>query len=164
MQFDKISFKNVRETAYKSLVRPILEYASTVLDPATQIDIDRLEAVQRRAARFVSNRYHNLSSVADMLESLQWPTLERRRKYSRLIMLKKIREVEVQCPTILDKLEPAPVRARRGHDKQLKLLPTRTQYRSTSFLPRTIKEWNALPPDIVEAQTTNAFVSRLRAQ
>ena len=36
----------------------------------TQKSIDKLEAVQRRAARFVLNRYYNTSSVNLMLDPL----------------------------------------------------------------------------------------------
>ena len=46
----KISSSAIKDRAYKALVRPILEYASLVLDPYTQKSIDKLEAVQRRAA------------------------------------------------------------------------------------------------------------------
>ncbi|KAL8615930.1 hypothetical protein ACOMHN_034606 [Nucella lapillus] len=46
----KIPSRSVKEQAYKAFVRPILEYASSVWDPHTQKNIDKLEAVQRRAA------------------------------------------------------------------------------------------------------------------
>jgi antitoxin component HigA of HigAB toxin-antitoxin module len=36
----------------------------------------KLEQVQRRAARYVTNQYHNTSSVSAMLNHLQLPTLE----------------------------------------------------------------------------------------
>ena len=48
--------------------------------------INQIEKVQRRAARFVCNRYHNTSSVSDMLSTLNWPSLETRRTKARLIM------------------------------------------------------------------------------
>ena len=47
--------------------------------------------VQRRAARWVTGRYHNTSSVSDMLRSLDWRSLEQRRVDSRLTILYKIR-------------------------------------------------------------------------
>jgi hypothetical protein len=51
--------KPVRDASYKTMVRPILEYAATVWDPYTQSSIQTLENVQRRAARYVCNDYHS---------------------------------------------------------------------------------------------------------
>ena len=42
----------VKEKCYKSLVRPIMEYASSAWDPNTQRNINRLEMVQCRVAKF----------------------------------------------------------------------------------------------------------------
>ena len=44
--------QNVKETAYKGLVRPILKYASPVWDPHEIVVQEELEKVQNRAARF----------------------------------------------------------------------------------------------------------------
>jgi uncharacterized protein (UPF0305 family) len=46
--------------------------------------------VQRRAARYVTNRYRNTSSVTSMLGDLKWDTLEIRRKKIRRTMMYKI--------------------------------------------------------------------------
>ena len=40
----------IRQTAYKALVRPVLEYSSPVWSPHTQQNINKLEMTQRRAA------------------------------------------------------------------------------------------------------------------
>ena len=64
-----IANKSVKERAYQSLVRPSLEYSSAVWDQ--QQDKQCLEMIQRRAARYVTNRYHNTSSVSDMLDQLE---------------------------------------------------------------------------------------------
>ena len=86
----RIGNSEVKDHAYKALVRPNLEYACSVWDPHTKILKTQVEAVQRRAARFVTNRYHNTSSVTDMLQSLGWEALEDRRCKARLTMLYKI--------------------------------------------------------------------------
>ena len=56
-----------------------MEYAATVWDPHTTENIKKVEAVQRRAARFVTGDYRYTSSVTAMTESLSWenpPTQE----------------------------------------------------------------------------------------
>ena len=47
----------MKEAAYKGLVRPILEYGSSVWDPHTHGFQEELERVQNRAARFVTGNY-----------------------------------------------------------------------------------------------------------
>ena len=160
----KISSSTIKEKAFKAFVRPLLEYASSVWDPYTQKTINKVEAVQRRAARFVLNRYHNTSSVSGMIVTLGWPSLHQRRRSARLGLLYKIHHGLVQCPTIKSKLVPPPPRQRRTHNQQFRLINIRTQYRGGSFLPRTIRDWNSLPSEVIEAATVDTFVSRASAQ
>ena len=49
---------HVKEAAYKGLVRPVLEYDSSVWDPPGVILQEELESVQMRAARFVTGNYN----------------------------------------------------------------------------------------------------------
>jgi hypothetical protein len=156
----KVSSKKTKELAYKAMVRPIVEYASTVWDPHTNKLITNLEKVQRRAARYVTGRYHNTSSVTDMLQQLQWPSLEDRRRSARLAMLYKISNglACVRCPD----LQPMHASYTRSHHpRQFQRITCRTDYRKYSFFPRTISDWNSLPTDTVLAPTLSAFRSRV---
>jgi hypothetical protein len=69
----------VKEQAYKALVRPHLEYASTVWDPTAQKHINDIEAVQHRASRFVASDYRSTTSVTAILDQRKWPSLQKRR-------------------------------------------------------------------------------------
>ena len=62
----KIQNTALKEKAYKAIVRPSVEYCSTVWDPHSKTQSGNLEKVQRRAARCVTGRCHNRSSVSDM--------------------------------------------------------------------------------------------------
>ena len=68
--------KNVKAAAFKVLVdlRPKLEYAAVVLDPHQSYLVDKLEMVQRRAARFVYNDYRT-TSVSELLKALEYGLL-----------------------------------------------------------------------------------------
>jgi hypothetical protein len=69
--------QDVKTQAYTTLVRPVLEYASTVWDSYTLQQIYALERVQRQAARFVTGDYssRNPGSVTRMLQQLQWDSI-----------------------------------------------------------------------------------------
>lgn len=154
-----IGSNRVKSQAYHSFVRPIVEYASTVWDPYNKNDIQRVEMVQRRAARYVTNRYRNRSSVGDMLDSLQWETLEHRRQTARLCMLFKIDRQLVA----IDRQRMIPPRklTRKMHPKSFQVPSCSSDYRKWSFFPRTIRDWNNLPPDIVQAGTLGAFKAQV---
>ena len=132
----------LRVTGYISLVRPKLEYCSSVWDPHFQKDVLALEMVQRRAARFVYNDYSRQSSVTDMLNELQWPSLQHRRMISRLVLLYKVVNSLVAVPYDLRR---GSTRTRSQNSQKFMNIGTKTDAYKYSFYPRTVKEWNLLP-------------------
>lgn len=152
----KVKSPNIRECAFKTLVRPQLEYASTIFDPYTQTNINKLERVQRRAARWTSDDYSHYSSVSDMLQRLDWRTLQQRRADAHLCLLYKIIHEQVAI-SIPHYFEPNHRVSRFCHSMSFKQNHTRVDYYKFSFFPRTIVQWNALPSDIVLLQDFEAF-------
>ena len=146
----------LKATAYKSLVRPHLEYSGTVWDPYTVDLIQKLEAVQRRAARFVCRDYSPYSSVTTMLKNLEWDTLQLRRKAARLTMMHKIVNGQVAIPAS-DLLLPAKRPSRHSNSKSFIWPRTKKDCFKNSFIPRTIHEWNSLPEHLVNINLTETF-------
>jgi len=78
------SSPQIKEKVYFALVRSKLEFSTSAWDPYRQTQIDKLEMVQRRAARFVLNDFSLTSSVTEMISALKWEFLADRRKFARL--------------------------------------------------------------------------------
>ena len=152
----KVKDQKLKEKAYKAIVRPTLEYCSTVWDPHSQQQSRSIEKVQRRAARWVTGRYHNTSSVTDMTNDLGWRDLAQRRADSRLTMLYKITRGLVDIPI------GCYVSFQRN-GVHLQPIIARTNYYQFSFFPRTVSDWNTLPRDILQAQSLATFKNEVAA-
>ena len=121
----RINSPELKSTAHKNFVWPTVEYASSVWDPYTKQNSDRIEMVQRRAARYVLNCYERSASVTEMLKQLDWETLELCRKKARLIMLYKMHcnLVEIAQQKYL---EPTGCSSRHMHKFSYKVMASKT--------------------------------------
>ena len=150
---------DIKTKCYESFVRPILEYSSSAWAPHTQQNIQSLEAVQRRAARFVTSDYRRTSSVTDMLQSLQWDTLHQRRMRSQVVMCYKIVAsiVDIPAADYLTIRSGRNIDSLRGHSHKFIQPRARVLAFQYSFFPYTIKLWNDLPPSLIAAPSVEAF-------
>ena len=73
-----------------------LEYCAAVWDPYLTKDINTLENIQRRAARFIIQDHSRFTSVSSLLKDLNWAPLKDRRRDIRLAMLFKIVKYSMQ--------------------------------------------------------------------
>ena len=144
---------------YKTIVRPHLEYATTVCTPLFKKDMTAIENVQRRATKLVSCIKH--LAYPERIRKLGLPSLEYMRERADLIVVYKItHNIEK-----IDKDKLFAFRTytmTRGHQlklakKQHKLLTVR----SYSFNLKVICPWNALSELVVMAPSLNCFKTRL---
>lgn len=135
-------------TCFKTLVRPLLEYASVVWDPHQITLTNELEKVQKRAIkRICPTQNFSLEQV------------ETRRKRDKVSTMYKITNNTLHAPL------PPTVRPRarttRGHNKRLTIPHARINAYKHSFYPSTAQLWNALPPSAVDSTTICDFKKNL---
>ena len=148
-----------KAATYTTMVRPSLDYASSVWDPHLEKDKTPLEKVQRQAARYVNNNYTDRTPgiVTSMLEALNWETLEKRRTLQRLLMLYRINNSLVDIPKDIYIRQSDP-RTRGNRLFQFDAIHPALQ---NSFFPRTTSVWNQLSNATTMAPSLETFQTRL---
>ena len=152
--------RDVKSKLYLSLVRPLMEYAVAAWDPYTQRNINALEKVQRRAARFAFRDYSRDSSVNQMLTELQWPLLADRRENHRLSFMFKATRGLISI-ALNNYITIAGRTTRHKHNLHFDHLYARTDVYKYSFFPRTIPAWNRLSRDIIDSGSLMTFKNKL---
>ena len=122
-----------KSLAYKGLVRPTLEYCCSLWDPHHKNQDYQLEIIQSRTARFVLRRYHNTSSVTNMLQQLNPESLCQRRSKMRLTMFYKSQHVLVALP--LPNAVQLPIRPRLRYPHAFQVPYCSTDAYKFSFFP-----------------------------
>ena len=141
---------------YKGLVRPNLEYASSVWSPHSIKHKKLIESVQKRATKIVPG----LSKLAysDRLKTLNLPTLAYRRVRGDMILVHKILNNEDNpCPNLFNFNN----NNLRGHNRKLFLPNCNRDLRKYYFSNRIIQLWNSLPNDVVNSKDTLSFEKSL---
>ena len=155
--------EKIKKQAYHALVRPHLEYASSVWDPHVQKQINDIEAVQRRAARFVKRCYDRTpGTVTTILNELEWPTLQQRRKEARLTMMYKTMNGQISMG-LPPYLIPKERQTRQYHPKKFISIASNTNTYKNSFIVRTIADWNELPANVIDQASIETFKAALKA-
>ena len=151
------SSQKLRQKAYQSLVRSQVEYCSSIWNPFTQKDIDKIESIQRRGARFVTNSYSWKISVSNLINDLKWESLEKRRQAASLCLMYKIHNnlVAIDPTPFISPMAPSITRS--YHPDKYQPIASRIKISKFSFFPRTIKWWNALPDEVLASPTIEAF-------
>ncbi|MBM6549301.1 hypothetical protein H7673_10610 [Streptococcus dysgalactiae subsp. equisimilis] len=144
-------------TLYGVYVRPLLEYANTVVYSNLRKDINCLERVQRAATKMVHGLHNR--PYRERLETLQLFPLDARRLRGDLILVFQLfssgRESEFFVLSETENL--------RGNGRKLFKPRCRTSFRSSFFSFRVVSAWNQLPSAITNASSLNLFKAHLDA-
>ena len=139
---------------YKSLVRPLLEYAVQVWCPSKQKDIKRIEAVQRRATRLL--RGCRGLEYEDRLRYAGITSLDMRRQRGDQILMYRImtNKIDIDKNSLFQIPQGA---ITRGHPLRVGVRRSNCNARNSFFSHRCVNKWNSLPGRVVEASTVNNF-------
>ena len=173
-----------RRAAYLALVRSSLEYAASVWDPYTVAEIKKLEKVQRRGARFISNDFKSKHEgcVTKMLEEHNLPSLQQRRKEIRLALFYKIANGSLPGLPKTEYLTPVVNKRKRMANRQMSAyvvdnvvenyeiihskcyVPPRAtiDIYKNSFFVKTTQEWNSLDEKQVICSSLDSFKASLQ--
>ena len=105
-------------------------------------------------------RLYPPSSVGDMLYELGWTSLQTRRQTLRLCMMYKIHKGLIAMDA-QEFMTPLQRRSRHVNSNAYKIPRSKTDYHMYSFFPRTIREWNSLANETVNAPNLKAFKKSL---
>jgi len=123
MRILKKGNSNTKSLAYRSLVRPILEYRAACWDPYREGQIKALDRVQKRAARFAQNA-----------NGPDWETLALHRKLSHICALFKAYTGDRAWKTIGDRLKRPHYLSRADHGLKIRSMKQRTDIGKYSFV------------------------------
>jgi hypothetical protein len=145
---------------FKTIIRPLVEYATPVWNPCLKRDIADVENVQRKVTKCIAG-FRDLP-YSTRLQRLELPSLETRRLYLDLLECYKIVHglVRSDCRTSLLLSN----HNTRGNNCMLdtNLPPARLNVRRFSFVERVLTHWNALPVTILRQRTLSQFKLALR--
>ena len=144
---------------FKSMVRPILEYANCAWNTELQKHKDEIESIQRS---FTKNIFSvKKLSYEQRLENLKLPSLEYRRLRGDLIQTFKILRQFYDIKTVDSLFQLTNNNRLRGHRLKLtKHHVNKTQYKNF-FTNRIVNQWNHLPSHIIEADSVNSFKNKI---
>ena len=162
---------NLWKLLYVSLVRPHLEFASTVWNPYLAGDIETLEKVQRRATRIPPEM--RSFEYEDRLTMWGLTSLRERRVRGDLIQMYKVRNNIENINWQVGPLDAPHTNTRGESHNNLRLRAENfsarirndfrhfVTVREEFFLNRAVDGWNRLASSQITAPSVNSFKSRI---
>ena len=144
--------KDIFSNLYKTLVRPILEYACPVWSPHLAKDIHEIDKVQRRASRIALNQRRQEMAYEERCKLLKWNSLVRRREFLSLVECYKI-VFNLNGLNFSDYFELCRnTKTRSNHPYKIQTKLAKLNCYKHSFFVKIIKSWNDLPCNVIDCR------------
>jgi hypothetical protein len=148
------SFK-VLSLAYKTYVRPLLEFSTTSWNPTEKISINKIENVQKWFTRIALKKCKRKYQIyKERLNIFKLTSLETRRLVEDLTLFYKIVKNKTVIPP--NKLITFNTRPSRYHDLQV-LIKHKSNLTKNSFINRCATMWNKLEANIINSPNARLF-------
>ena len=154
--------KDVKAQSYQTMVRPILEYASTSWDPYTVTNIQQLEQSRSVLPDLSVLATKPPAAPVRWLLNLDRNLCKHERANAKLVMIYKITYGLIDIPAP-DFLHPSTL-STRGNTLRYIIPYCRTDIYRHAFSPSSIRLWNQLPDRTVTSPTLDAFKLGLASQ
>ena len=150
---------------YKTLVRPILEYADVVFDNMSATLQQKLDSTQREALVITTGAYRR-TPTQNLYDDTGLERLTNRRYQHRLSMYYKM--VNNLVPTQLRNCLPPLVGRNANYNLRQgiphrRIVPfTRTARFANSFIPKTTNDWNNLSNHVISSPSISCFKQSIK--
>ena len=159
-QFYHYSSSSTLLSLYTTIVRPILEYGSTIWDASSTALSTSVEKVQFFALKIISKTWS--TSYSNLLSSVNISSLEHRRRSAKLLLFFKLSNNLHFISSFPCHRSCKPEYALRHYSIfDFSRLFCRTSSLANSFFPSTIKLWNSLPSSTKSTQSISYFKFRI---
>ena len=165
-----------RRVLYLALIRSIFEHCSVVWHPHTTSHLDKLDAIQRRAVKWILNeQYQSYNDFEFMVkqQNLDLLPIEYKLKLTDLVLFHKIvyKTVKISMPNYIFQVTKDSVPSTRrnadinnGSDGLVFNCAVRPRVDAFrySFFPRTVSLWNNIPLQIRQTESNDKFTALLK--
>ena len=151
--------ENVQKMFYQSYVLPLIDYGSSSWGSTTKLNIERINKLQKNAARIILKVDYFTPSV-EMFQRLRWMTVSQRINYNKAALTYKALN-NLTPAYISDLLTPTAIaynrNLRSSENGSLMVPKTRTSFYTGSFKNSAPKLWNTFPTSVKQATSLNTF-------
>ena len=147
---------------YKAIIQPRIDYCSTVWDGLGITSLDKIQKLQNRAARIITQSTY-YTSASSLLEDLGWDNVSSRwKKHKATLMFKILNNKDPEYLRNLFTDRNTQYSLRNSGDK-LNLPRPRTDYVKRSFSYCGVHLWNNLPESIRTINSLKEFKQAIQS-